>query len=845
MSVGDNEATPPAWPGANRPPASFDFDRLGLAELFEQAPGFMAVVSGDDHRFQLANPRYEKLIGGRSLLGRTVAEALPDAAEQGYVALLDRVLDTGTAYTATAALYSARVEPGGPVEDHYVDFVLQPIRKDGGRPIGIFMQGFDVTSRVLEQRRRDCLVRLSDQFARGGSVGDFSFAAGEVLGDALGASRVGFGTIDDATDTLFVERDWTAEGVDTLAGATPLRHYGSFIDSLKIGEFISIGDVRLDPRTAQAAAALEGRSARSFVNVPVLENGRLVAVVFVNSNRARRWVPEELAFVKEVADRTRTAIERTRSEDALRASEARLRELNETLEDRVSSALAERKVFSDVIEGSKAAVTALDLNFRILAINRANVDAFERAFGKRPRVGDNFFQLFHDLPAHVEQQRGIWTRALAGEEFSIVEAFGAPSFERRYYEVRFSSLRNTDGQMIGASSTSYDVTERVQAEQQLASAQEQLRQSQKMEAMGQLTGGVAHDFNNLLTPIIGSLDMLVRRQVGTERERRLIDGALQSAERAKTLVQRLLAFARRQPLQVVALNLAQLISNIANLIDSTSGPHVEVRVDLDTDLPPVVADPNQLEMAILNLAVNARDAMPNGGLLNILAKRAVIDSEQATSLRPGVYVRLSVTDTGFGMDDHTLARAIEPFFSTKGIGKGTGLGLSMVHGLAAQLGGELTIKSSLGEGTMVSLLLPASSTKAVTGSSASYQSLARANLGKALLVDDEEMVRMTTADMLVDLGYEVIEARSGDEGLRLLQSGLEIELLVTDHLMPGLNGEELARQVRSLHPELPILIISGYAEEDGLTPELDRLTKPFRKAELAEKLVALGTLVKP
>jgi PAS domain S-box-containing protein len=525
---------------------------------------------------------------------------------------------------------------------------------------------------------------------------------------------------------------------------------------------------------------------------------------------------------------------------ASKVAEARLRDLTATLEQRVDAAIAERKVFSDVIDGSTAAVTALDSDFRILAINRANIDAFDRAFGKRPRVGDDFFALFGDLPDHVEQQRAIWTRALAGEEFFVIEAFGDASLDRRWYEVRFSALRDLSGRVIGASSTSYDVTDKVHAEQQLEAAQEQLRQSQKMEAMGQLTGGVAHDFNNLLTPIIGSLDMLVRRQVGSERERRLIDGALQSAERAKTLVQRLLAFARRQPLQAVSVDLAQLIGNMADLVASTSGPHVEVRVDLEADLPPAVVDPNQLEMAILNLAVNARDAMPGGGVLSISARREVIYPGNDGGLRPGDYVRLSVADTGFGMDEATLARAVEPFFSTKGIGKGTGLGLSMVHGLAAQLGGELTIQSRVGKGATISLLLPAGVAQAVEVPTAPARIASRANLGTALLVDDEESVRMTTADMLLDLGYEIVEAGSGDEALRLIEQGLRPDLLVTDHLMPGLKGDELAREVRSRHPTLPILIIAGYAEADGLAADLPRLTKPFRNAELAEKLSAMG-----
>jgi CheY-like chemotaxis protein/two-component sensor histidine kinase len=357
--------------------------------------------------------------------------------------------------------------------------------------------------------------------------------------------------------------------------------------------------------------------------------------------------------------------------------------------------------------------------------------------------------------------------------------------------------------------------------------------------MGQLTGGVAHDFNNLLTPIIGSLDMLVRRGVGSERERRLIDGALQSAERAKTLVQRLLAFARRQPLQPISVDLASLIKGMVALIGSTLGPTIDVRIHLADDLPPAKADPNQLEMALLNLALNARDAMPNGGKLTIKANRASVNRGHRPDLRPGHYVLLCVVDTGMGMDEATRERAVEPFFSTKGVGKGTGLGLSMVHGLVAQLGGGLTIQSAPGKGTAIELWLPISTFPIGSEEASAAAPAARIGRGVALLVDDEELVRMSTADMLIDLGFEVVEAGSAEEALHLIKTGTTPALLVTDHLMPGMSGADLAREARVLKPALAVLIVSGYAEVDGLAPELPRLTKPFRNAELAASICAL------
>jgi PAS domain S-box-containing protein len=373
---------------------------------------------------------------------------------------------------------------------------------------------------------------------------------------------------------------------------------------------------------------------------------------------------------------------------------------------------------------------------------------------------------------------------------------------------------------------------------ELEAAHEQLRQSQKMEAMGQLTGGVAHDFNNLLTPIVGTLDLLKRKGLGGEREQRLIDGAIQSADRAKILVQRLLAFARRQPLQASAVDVPSLTRGMADLVASTTGPQIKVVVDAPDGLPAALADPNQLEMAILNLAVNARDAMPEGGTLRISVSAETVGPGNKR-LRAGHYVRLSVADTGIGMDEDTLARAVEPFFSTKGIGKGTGLGLSMVHGLASQLGGTLQIHSRPGMGTNVEMWVPASeATAAQEGVATSAVEVAESGRGTALLVDDEDLVRATTADMLAELGHAVVEADSAEAALRLLDQGLRPDLIVTDHLMPGLTGTELARIAQSRLPGTRLLIVSGYADAEGIAPDLPRLIKPFGSAELAAALAA-------
>jgi PAS domain S-box-containing protein len=515
------------------------------------------------------------------------------------------------------------------------------------------------------------------------------------------------------------------------------------------------------------------------------------------------------------------------AEEALRASEDRLRELNDSLEAQVAERTADRdrmwRLSTDIMLVAR-------IDGMINSVNPAWTSTL--GWDGKALVGSNFMDLVH--PDDREATLSEMGKLGAGETTF--------RFENRYRtlngDYRWISWTAVPGdELIHA--VGRDVTAEKARQAELESAHEALRQAQKMEAMGQLTGGVAHDFNNLLTPIVGSLDMLVRRGLGSERERRLIDGGLQSAERAKTLVQRLLAFARRQPLQPKPVDLKLLMTGMADLISSTSGPSIEVRVELPEDLPPAMADANQVEMAILNLSVNARDAMPDGGLLTISAVHEIVGQEHA-GLRPGAYLRLAVRDTGQGMDERTLARAIEPFFSTKGVGKGTGLGLSMVHGLALQLNGRVDIRSTVGRGTTVELWLPVTSAPMHGEDHEPDVPKLQKECGTALLVDDEELVRLSTADMLLDLGYEVTEAASAEEALRLLEEGLAPDLMVTDHLMPGMNGAELARLVRSQRPNIPVLIVSGYAEVEGVATDLVRLTKPFRKTELAESLATLA-----
>jgi signal transduction histidine kinase/CheY-like chemotaxis protein len=414
-------------------------------------------------------------------------------------------------------------------------------------------------------------------------------------------------------------------------------------------------------------------------------------------------------------------------------------------------------------------------------------------------------------------------------ECAIVDARG----DRRWIVAKGRVRYDATGVATRMTGVVSDITDRKDADAQLA-------QAQKMDAIGQLTGGVAHDFNNLLTPIVGSLDLVRRRHKDDERTQRMIGGALQAAERAATLTQRLLSFARRQALQPRAVDIGALIDGIVELIRRSLGPTIAVKLEVQRHLPCARVDPNQLELALLNLAINARDAMPGGGRLTITVTDSVVDPRNAHGLQAGRYVRLAATDTGIGMDRATLARAAEPFFSTKGVGKGTGLGLSMIHGLAAQSGGTLKLTSEPGAGTTVDLWLPATEERADIPGAQRPEPVAARRAATVLLVDDEELVRTATADMLRDLGYSVVEFGAGSQVLAAVRSGIDVDILVSDYLMPGMTGGRLIQELRDTGARIPALLITGYVSTGEDVPaDVPRLSKPFRQVDLGAQVDAL------
>ncbi|MBC9034293.1 PAS domain S-box protein [Sphingomonas sp. JC676] len=507
---------------------------------------------------------------------------------------------------------------------------------------------------------------------------------------------------------------------------------------------------------------------------------------------------------------TRDLTERRAAEEALRRSEERFRLLVQSVTD--------------------YAIYMLDPEGYIASWN-AGAERF-KGYRTDEILGAHFSRFYTD----EDRETGLPARAL--ETSRTQGRYEAEGLRVRkdgthfWASVVIDPVHDASGDLIGFAKITRDLTERRQSQLALEQAQEAFFQSQKMESIGKLTGGVAHDFNNLLAVIIGSLDLARRRMAsGGADIGRFLDNAMEAAERGATLTQRMLAFARKQELQLETVDAMALVRGMAELLQRTIGAGVTIDTRFPLVLKSVHADPAQLELVLLNLAVNARDAMPGGGGIIIAAREEQIGRHG--ELAPGSYVCLSVTDSGGGMDEATLARAMEPFFTTKGVGSGTGLGLSMAHGFAEQCGGRLILKSQIGEGTTAELWLPVSHDGVAPAPDPGERDVIGVLERLVILaVDDDRLVLNNTAAMLEDGGHRVLQAVSGRQALRMLAEE-KVDLLITDYAMPEMTGAQLADAVREGWPELPVLMVSGYAElPDGAAAGVPRLAKPFREGQL-------------
>jgi PAS domain S-box-containing protein len=406
--------------------------------------------------------------------------------------------------------------------------------------------------------------------------------------------------------------------------------------------------------------------------------------------------------------------------------------------------------------------------------------------------------------------------------------------------VVIDAIRKPDGELIGYAKITRDMTERREAQERLERARETMAQSQKMEAIGQLTGGVAHDFNNLLMAVLGSLELIRKRLPEDPKLKLLLNNAFEGARRGVSLSQRMLSFARRQELSLTAVDIKALVSGISDMLHRSLGPIMTIETDIPEGLPSIKADANQLETALLNLTVNSRDAMPEGGTIKISARLVTTPPMIGAKGLNSECIVLTVSDTGEGMDPDTLSRALEPFFTTKGIGKGTGLGLSMVHGITEQLGGRLRIESHKGKGTSVELWLPLAHGEVLAPIAAAEVTIAESERRSLLIVvvDDDKLVLTNTKAMLEDFGHTVIDSISGVAALDVIRKTSHVDLVITDQAMPQMTGMQLAAAIKVDWPNLPILLMSGYAELPSKTPfDLPKLAKPFSLDDLKDAVV--------
>jgi PAS domain S-box-containing protein len=511
-----------------------------------------------------------------------------------------------------------------------------------------------------------------------------------------------------------------------------------------------------------------------------------------------------------------------------------------TLERRVTEALAERKILADIVEGTNAFVQVVDLDYRWLAINHAAALEFERIFGVRPRAGDHMLDLLAAQPEHQRAVNAVWSRALAGEEFTLTEEFGDPARARRAYEMRFNTLRDRDGRRIGAYQFVYDVTERLRDQERLRQAETALRQTQKLESLGQLTGGVAHDFNNLLAVFAAGLQLLERSD-GAPVAPRVFEAMRRAVVRGTGLTRHLLAFSRRRPVNPESIDLAAHLRGMRDMLDGSLGGHIEVHMHLAADVWPVEVDAGEMELAILNLCLNSRDAMTRGGAITIAVANTITDGDDGA---PSDFVKVTVADSGDGIPSEILARVFEPFFTTKDISKGSGLGLPQVYGFAQQSGGRVTIASEVGVGTIVTLLLPRSQRDPIAaaraeGSGAAMTRVDAQRRGHVLLVEDDREVAALTRELLSSLGFLVTHVASAEAALGALANSRQIDRVLSDIMMPGgVSGLQLAREIRRRSPATPVILTTGYVEAaagmaDG---EFGLLLKPFSVETLAEAL---------
>ncbi|WP_259755029.1 PAS domain S-box protein [Pseudomonas sp. GCEP-101] len=770
----------------------------------------------------LYNDAYVPSIGAKHprALGRPAQENWTELWDD-LEPLLRGVRETGETFAAKDRPFY--IERHGAGETVYFDVSYSAVRDDDDSIGGVLCIVTETTERVQFERRQAFLLELGRALPATSAPDHIEAIAVRKLGEELGASRVFFGEDNGDGVTFDVAQEFL-DGAHSALGRHRYRSFGGeLLRSLQAGLPVTRhyrnDDGNLPEGEAQTRRDLQ---LAATLHVPVIRHGVLEAVLAVHHEQPHSYAEFELRLAEETAKQAWTAILHARAEAALRASSAQL---------------------SAMFDQASAGIALCDREGYFKRVNERYCEI----------VGRSREELLHTRLQEIDELSP--SGSLMPKE--IVRRHLRPDGSDVWVQDQLTPLLDEQRAVTGMLCVCVDISARIRAENELRGVNEgleervaamvaqretavaQLHEARKMEMIGQLTGGIAHDFNNLLTPIMASLE-LVRRRLDDERSTTLIDGALQAADRARILVGRLLTFARRQTLKPQVVSLRELVSDMRDLIERSLGSMIEVVIEIPERLPAVIVDPHQLELAVLNLAVNARDAMAEGGQLKIVGKVSDIADGQFDGIAAGRYVGLVVSDNGSGMSAQTLARCLEPFFSTKGVGKGTGLGLSMVQGLAAQSGGGLGIASQVGSGTQVTVWLPITDELASDDDGEVFDAPVAPRPIHVLLVDDEDMVRYTTRLQLRDLGYQVTDAPSAAAAMALIDNGLVPDVLVTDHIMADRTGAQLAQDLRQRFAQLPVLIITGYA---NLTPSQIRgyevLSKPFRRAELAARLLQL------
>ena len=741
-----------------------------------------------------------------------------------------------------------RLERMGYTEEAFFTYFWTPIRLDDGT-VGGFLGGcIETTGPVqkqqtlesvnqrlhqqvqigLEERERlksrDGVNLFKDHIRDLDDPLDMAAMAAQVMGTRLDVQAAAYAVMDEDGVYVHVERDWTAGNGTRLAGRYLFEEYGSYVEELRRGQTVVIHDVSLDPRTCDQVPQFSAINVRSLINFPIIEHGRFVAAFFVVCAHTRQWREDEVAFVKDIAELTRYAVERRRAEQRLHA-------LNATLEQQVAHRTRER---NRVWETTNDLMGSATLEGYLKVAN----PAWQRVLGWSE--GELLSRPLIDLvdPEDRPNVLQVMERLAQGETITgFVDRVITCEGKRRTIMWTASPDPGTElFHFVGR-----DLTDQREIE-------EALRQAQKMEAVGQLTGGLAHDFNNLLAGISGSLELMTARisQGRINELDRYLTAAQGATKRAAALTHRLLAFSRRQTLSPKPTDINQLVSGMLELIQRTVGPAIEVQNVGTVGLWPALVDASQLENALLNLCINARDAMPNGGKITIETGNRWIDRRggQMNDIPAGQYLSLCVSDNGSGMSKATMAKAFDPFFTTKPLGMGTGLGLSMIYGFAKQSGGQVRLYSEEGDGTMACIYLPryvGTAEIEEVGDDLGRREAAREG-ETVLVVDDEPTVRMLVTEVLEELGYVAIEAADSVAGLKVLQSDARIDLLVSDVGLPGgMNGRQMADAARVSRPDLKVLFITGFAENallnnGQLEPGMSVLTKPFAMDVLAARM---------